>query len=240
MPNGQVLLSNPEFPLSTEGTAVLQLLLLDKEDQVSPGYWMPWAPFHKGSFEVTNTFTGTAKLKTSNAAECPPNIIQLTVGGTPHTGDILRVAIDCSSLYLGQLVATYTVINGDTLDTITAKLITAINAAIALQVNTVNDTQAVNLAASSILVESGGSHLINIQYGYPLPPLTVTLSVTGPSHTTTLVGAPYDNGDGFDVANCSLTAPGVVQFDACGTWIKAYVSAISDGEITAIVQGNIP
>jgi hypothetical protein len=153
------------------------------------------------------------------------------------------VDIECDAFLQGAINVLYTVTSGDTtLALITTHLMAAINAAINVQRQQVADTMSVNLASSIMAAVTGGSDLINIQWQFPLPPLSVTVGVSGPSNTVTLAAAAYDDGEGFAVANCTVTAPGNIPIDICGTWMKAAITAYTSdtGGITAIVQTSIP
>jgi hypothetical protein len=245
MTNGQVNRAYPEVAGTIDGVGSRQLILLDAQSGgTSPGYWMPWAPFHKGSFEVTGTFVGTVNMLISNAKDQPFNSYELTIGGTVHTGDIITVVVNSFAFLNGKVTVVYTVLSTDTtLAILTTSLIAAIDAAITAQANMVALGRSVNLAASQIGAVAGTTTTtINVQWTYPFPPLTVTAAVTGAGATTTIASAPFDDGGGFAVTACTVTAPGNVQFDAIGTWIKADISAYSSdtGGITAIVQTSIP
>ena len=254
MPNGQILRSSPSnagdpslnlAANSTDGVASAAFKMLDGVTGNDPGYWVPWAPFHRGGLQVTatDTFTGNIKIKVSNNELQPFNTVRLTIGGTPKTGDILLAQINCDSFMNGVILAQYTVKAGDNLAAVTAGLLAAINAAIFAQVQALNDTQQVNLAASIFQAITNSSDTIDLCWQYPLEPLTVTTAVAGTSPTTTLAGAPYDDGTGFDLTGGSLTSTGFLSFDVCATWIKTYVSGFSTTgtpAITAIIQACIP
>ena len=254
MPNGQILRSSPSnagdpslnlAANSTDGVASAAFKMLDGVTGNDPGYWVPWAPFHRGGLQVTatDTFTGNIKIKVSNDEFQPFNTVRLTLGGTAKAGDILLAQINCDSFMNGAILAQYTLAVGDDLTAATTGLLNAINAAILQQVQTLNDTQQVNLAASIFQAISNASHTIDLCWQYPLEPITVTTAVAGTSPTTTLAGAPYDDGNGFDLASGTLTAPGFLSFDVCASWIKTYVSGFSTSgtpKITAIIQACIP
>ncbi len=244
MPNGQVLSQFPEsFPEKAGCQINTQIRGLDGVTALDPGIWQPWLPFHKGSFEVTNTgddaMDATVKLVTSNAPYLPFNISRITLTGTPATDDVITVAIACGAFDGGQITITYKVLAGATLDTLTTALTAAINAVLmkaaeAILTNTLDS----NLAAGSfIAVGDTDLDVVDIKWQWPLPPVTVTASVVG---DTDAAVAPFDDDSGFEVVDCTLTQPGVVDFDRAAMWIKSKCSSYSTGTLTAIVVAVLP
>lgn len=242
MPNGQILKSSRDnfSDISKQnGVAFAQYLLLDDVQAVDVGQWMPWAPFHKGSFELTSigSFVGTAKLLASNAAVMPGNGVTLTVAGSETTGDTLTVAI--SHPFFGTITAHYVVKNTDTTATLvatglTAAINAAIRAVVAASINDYIDTSSAGEVSASSL-----NAVITILANWPITGFVVTTSLSVGA-TETLTQAQYDSGAGFLVPSCSVTAVGNVIFDQPAMWIKAAVSAYTSGGITGIVAACLP
>jgi len=244
MPNGHILSQYPPVPEQATSFGYKQLLLLDAITANDVGIWVPFAPFSKGSFEVTapSTFTGTVALYASNAAYMPPNALQIAVGGTKTTGDVLTVSIACGDLMGGAITASYTVLAGDTLATIAAGLTTALQTAIksASIVFANPNPPLVDAAYIEVTNPSAPSDNILVQWQFPLAPITINNSLsTGATETLTVT--QIDDGEGFLVPNCSLTATGNVVFSQPCRWMKAKCTGYSGVvPITAIVVATLP
>jgi len=124
-------------------------------------------------------------------------------------------------------------------------LATAIQAALASATPNTQSGQQV-AAPEIVLSTSSSSHTLTIQWRFnvplfpcTIPPFTVTSSVSGAA-TEILTGAAYDDGSGFAVPNCTVTAAGNVNFNQVGTWIKAKVTAYSAGTLSVVVAACIP
>jgi hypothetical protein len=252
MPNGQIIRQNPPVPQNDGNNSYSQMLLLDAVQPAGgtdPGIWMPWLPFHKGSLEVTSakdvnstsTMSATITLMCSNAATQPPNAFQITLSSSITTGDVLTVTISCPALPNGQIVTNYTVLSTDTtLAILTASLAAAITAAIKVALQD-TWTQDQNINAGNLYVtDVVGSHTININWLYPMPPIQVTVAKSGGASETIAV-APFDDGEGFAVgSSTTVTSIGNVVFDQPAAWIKAKCTSWVSGALTAIVVGVLP
>lgn len=246
MPNGDIIRQYPESgnnPATSGGIAWRQILCLDAAAANTPGWWVPWYPFRNGSIQLSQaggTPAGTVSLYTSNAAQMPANGYNITVGGTPHTGDVCTINVNGGGfIYSGS----YAVVGGDTTTTIATKLVAALQAAL----NNAEQPQypqfgAIN--ASLITVSNGGANptaVVTVLTTAPQLYFDLTSSVSGASATTTLTNASLDTTAAGALVAPTLTAPGSVQFMNVGTWIKANLTGYSGpGSITAVCQGVSP
>lgn len=113
--------------------------------------------------------TDGSDTQAQNAVSATDAIRPLTVGGTPHTGDSLNIAITPNG---GSLInVSYVMLVTDTLITAAAALAALVNA------NTL-------LSAAGINADVTGAATFNLHYSGTAP--TVTSTVTGSGTTTTL------------------------------------------------------
>lgn len=236
-PNGDVLARYPEAPQQA-GNSV-QLLLLDTVGAVDVGWWVPWAPFRNGSWEVTGITSATAKLWTSNAASMPGNGYTVTVGGSATLNDHVSITIHSPQLLNGYCIGTYVVQGGDSVNVIAAGLEAALTAALLVQQQQLANSEATAIAASEIVVSVNSAVITIITNNPSVRYFTVTTNVTGAA-SETLTKAQYDSGLGFNPTGGSVTSNANVPFSVPATWIKSSCSAFSSGAVTAIVQGAIP
>lgn len=243
MPNGQTFGRLPsELSRDFPGCGSAQLLLLDGLTANSKGQWSQWAPYHKGSLEVSNapgaaSMVGTVTLYGSNSIQQPSNGFTVTIGGTPAVGNTIQLKFHGAGFLNGELVVNYTVPAGSpTTSTVAAGLATAINAALAQAA--IQYTNNLDYQDSALLyAATPASNVINIDWNAPLPPTTLTASATGGGATATI--GEYDDGSGFSIVTAQ-TAVGLTVFDVPCQWIKAVLSGYSAGNLTAIVNAVFP
>jgi len=241
VPNGEIFTTNIEKANQASGVASAQIRLLDSAGANTPGIWVPWSPFHKGSLDISSvgSMVGTVSLMASNAPQMPYNSFRLTVGGSATEDDVITVNINCGALTGGVITTTYTVGSGEDLDSITENLALAIRAAIQVALNNSN-TINFNVTPSMLVVEYDDTgHTININWNHIDTPLDVVRTLSGGASVTVSVAA-YDYGVGSAIPGCVATATGIIPFDCPATWLRAKVAGWSSGDITAMLQGNIP
>jgi hypothetical protein len=259
MPNGDLVLGWPEVPSKANGIAYRQQKLLDAVTANDVGLWVPWYPFHKGSFEVdasSGTLTGTVALKFSNSAEMPANGFTVTVGGSVTTGDKMTVTLTSPEFSQGIITASYTAVAGDTVDTVAAGLAAALVAAISAELTspivppyepsdsiiqgTVTPEQ--QAAAGAIKVTNASSTAVIVIAWYtPIYTPALKSSVSAGA-TETLTDAQYDDGSGYTPAGCSVTSASLTTFDVPAMWIKSPLSGYnsSSDAVSCILYGVLP
>lgn len=258
MPNGQILVGGQVVASSiielmrSAGNISAEFLLLDGITAADKGIWVPFSPFRNGTFEVTDggAMSGTIVLKGSNAPVQPPNGWTVTVAGTPAAGDVLTLTITCPLLFNGNATASYTVQAGDSTTTIATGLAAAMNAAATVAPTGANATlgqqksnlqygQEISNVAGCFNVTSSSAVISVLWQSFLNAPVSLQKALSAGA-TETLTIAQYDDGEGFEIASCSLTAPGQVVFNEPCQWIKAYTSAYTSGTLSANVWATAP
>jgi hypothetical protein len=193
------------------------------------GIWVPIGFAKAGSFEVTDggTVTGLAAQIWVTNQSAPTNTYILTLGGSITTGDVINLNV--TSGVAPAFVVPYTVVSGDTTNTILAgNIAAAVNASAA--------------ARSVGLTAVGGAGIITLNWpsvapGTPSPAEFDQPSSPGPQNTLAVAYLKGGNtetitvtlgSDGQEVA--TLTAPGLstpptVPFPV--GWVKARLATLT-------------
>lgn len=243
MPDGQLLSGYPDQGQHPNAGAWQQILLLDGPSALDVGWWVPWAPYSKGSLDVSGTFSGTVEALVSNAATMPANGYTITIAGTVHENDVIGCTVAYSGSVGGGVHAAYTVLSGDNADNVATGLAAAISAALEAQPvipdTYAQTTQNASIGADSIqvIIPSGALNTIQVLTQEPYQSLTVVTNVTGAGATTTAAVTQYDDGSGFEFV--TTTTAGNTVINQPGAWIKGKVSSYSSGSPTAILVGVI-
>jgi hypothetical protein len=240
--NGIDLQTN--VPIST-GTPMpvqyRQIKFLDGVTANDVGIWRKRGAFSKGLMQVTcvGSMTGTVGLFLANDEFMPGNGWNVTVSDTSITaGDVLGVNLQIGA---NSITALYSVIAGDTADSIATNLAAALNAQLAYLQNDMSqqdNAARCQLEAFTIVVAAA---VITITWNSDInQPVSLSTSNTGTTETLTV--AQYDSGAGFEVPDfTAVTAVGISKYDVPSTWFKVKLSGYSGtGAITAIVHESLP
>lgn len=245
MPSGEYIGLNCFDPNNAQGVVSGQILLLDEVEADTVGWWVPWRPFHRGSFQETGIDgtdqTGVVKLLASNDKVMPANGFIVTVGGSVAADDLVKITLNCDGLYQGVAIAQYTAELGDTVDDVAAGLAAAMIAELLSQTKSGMVPQEVNQTAAFFQV-SVDSDEITIISAQPMQLFDLALTEDG---SITLDATEYDSLAGFEIPGATLTdQEGLVSFDQTATWIKATLSSFSPDSpvvpVSVIVQTSVP
>jgi hypothetical protein len=198
--------------------------LIDGATGVQEGVWIDVRQAKYASVSIEGTFTGlTGNIYGSNLPAMPLNQYGVTVAGTVTTNDVVTLTFTNANLPGGSASVSHTSVGGDTVTTIAAALVAAINASAALQ--------AVGIAATNL------AGVITVTYPsvYPgpldspsSPPFsnatTISSGVTGSATETIAVAV-----SAIGVSLSAFTVAALIPITTLTRWVKARVTAVSTG-----------
>lgn len=235
MPNGQFLQTGHATKSFDQCS---QIQLLDGATALNVGWWVPFRPLTKGSFQVKGVTTAVVGLYASNNQVMPANGFVVTVGGSATINNIVSISIEDPNLLNGVAKGSYTVQGGDSTAVIAAALATALAATLVTQRKAASSSMGDRNTAGFYQVSVSGS-AVTVKSSEPGAVFTVLNAVTV-GGTETLTTTQYDSAEGFLVGAIQFTnANGILPFEQCSTWVKAAVTTFTSGTISAIVQASI-
>lgn len=207
------------------GQASINALLADTLVTANfEGPWVPWMFSKQTSVEVLGTFaTLSCQLYTTNQLN-PLNSYGITIAGTFTAADVITLTFTTP---LGVILATYTVIGGNT----------ATIAAAGLRdfINTSSSFAAQGIQASS------AAGLLTVTW--PTPPFTrpsavsPLITVSGASSGSSTETVAVAVGSGGVVQGSAITGLGMTQLAITARWLKARITTLTGGNVSVIAQG---